>query len=734
MVKPVSSALSSPTVDIVIPVYKNLDITSRCIESVLSASSKIRYCLIVVNDASPEPEVTLYLANLAGANKIILIENKENKGFVQSVNIGMQQHLQRDVVLLNSDTIVANDWLDRLYQCAHKESNIATVTPFSNNATICSYPKSCEENTLPAEYSLSELDSFFASCNSGEYMDIPTAVGFCMFIKRDCLSQIGYFDEKRFGKGYGEENEFCLRAIKRGWRNVIACDVFVYHEGSVSFGASKSERIEAAQKTLQKLYPRYNALVHKFIVQDKLLPFRHRVDLRRLGYSKLASYLFIMHEGGGGVLKHVQDLIKHFDSQINFLILIPEENYRIKLYWANNGESFCLYFNFKEIFLIIELLKNIRINRVHIHHIAGWKDSLTDLIAALALPYDVTIHDYYHFCPQITVTTKQGHYCGLPELAACQKCVNDRWETRGIDVADWRKKNQTLLEKAARVFVPDASVLSIFNRYFDKINFILAPHLEKDSLNQAPYLRPCLPEEPLKILILGALSQIKGADVVDQCAQFARKNAQPLEFHLLGFVYHKLQKNDRLRIHGKYEEKDLQKLIKDVNPHLAWFPSLCPETYSYTLSACLAAQLPVVSTDLGAQAERIRGRALSFTKTWQTTPQEWNEFFMEFKLREASMSEFPAKKAADKQYFDYSVDYLTTIDAHKKLDLPSNGILEQIYTIKGHDFKYNWYFLKHKTYFFLLGIYTKMGIGFFLPREKLIFIKLIMQKTLLSRR
>lgn len=736
MGKPVSSALSAPTVDIVIPVYKDLNITRRCIESVLTASYKTKYCLIVINDASPEPEVSQYLTTLAATNTIILIENKENKGFVQSVNIGMQQHLQRDVILLNSDTIVANDWLDRLYQCAHKEATIATVTPFSNNATICSYPKTCEENKLPAEYSLVELDALFASNNSGEYIDIPTAVGFCMFIKRDCLHQIGYFDAQRFGKGYGEENDFCLRAIKKGWRNVIACDVFVYHEGSVSFGETKRELIQNAQKILQKRYPAYPLSVQKFIAKDPLLSFRQRVDVSRLQNSKRPTSLFMVHGGEGGVLKHVKDLIHHFDSQLNCLVLLPEDDFRIKLYWANEPETFSVFFPLKNPSLLIKLLKTLGIDRIHVHHTLGWQTTAHEVLNNLALPYDITIHDYYLFCPQISVTTKQGAFCGLPEVSVCQKCVDARWSSRGINIIEWRKNHQLLLENAQRVFVPTQSVLQIMEKYFKQVNYIVTAHLEKETLDSnLPYIRACADAKPLKVLILGSLSQIKGADILLQCADLAKKNRQPIEFHLLGHPYRKFPKNSHLVIHGRYADSELEALINTIDPHIAWFPALCPETYSYTLSACLKVALPIVSSDLGAQAERVKGRKLSFVKPWQTSPGDWNQFFLEYKEKgeEVSSGHLTDIKTFN-QHFSYSTDYLVSMRKFNALNSEdSNQLLNEITRIKVRSLKRSIKIFKRKTYFFMLLCYSKLGFEYLLPRDKLEFMKELFQKSLLSR-
>jgi len=127
-------------IDVVIPVYKGNRETRRCVDSVLSSIPHERVEVVVVDDASPEPEIVGYLDELARGRRITLLRNETNVGFVGSVNRAMALHRDRDVVLLNSDTEVANDWLDRLRRCAGADPDVGTVTPFSNNATICSYP------------------------------------------------------------------------------------------------------------------------------------------------------------------------------------------------------------------------------------------------------------------------------------------------------------------------------------------------------------------------------------------------------------------------------------------------------------------------------------------------------------------------------------------------------------------------------------------------------------------
>ena len=136
-------------VDVVIPVYRGMAETRACLETVLASRARVPFDVIVIDDRSPEPGMAPWLAGLAADGRITLVTHSDNMGFVASVNEGMALHPDRDVLLLNSDTEVAPGWLDRMQACAKRDRGIGTVTPFSNNATICSYPRTLASNPMP---------------------------------------------------------------------------------------------------------------------------------------------------------------------------------------------------------------------------------------------------------------------------------------------------------------------------------------------------------------------------------------------------------------------------------------------------------------------------------------------------------------------------------------------------------------------------------------------------------
>ncbi len=660
-------------VDIIIPVYRGIEETRKCLESVLAYTQQTDFELIVINDASPEPELVNLLEEIAEKEQITLIHNSENKGFVATVNIGMSLHKHRDVVLLNSDTVPVHDWLDRLRVCAYQAKNIATVTPFSNNATICSYPHFCEDNTLPKNLNAVDLDLLFKQANSGEMVEIPTAVGFCMYIRRDCIDKIGLFDVETFGKGYGEENDFCMRALKANLKNVLCANVFVYHAGNVSFGETHNTRKLEALEKLRKIHPDYEKRIHDHIVKDPAKIYRQRVMIASLLDIRKPFVLFITHNRGGGTERHVQELANTIQESAGVLVLraASDGSGATQLEY---GESFRLYFMLeRDIEKLLSFLKIIDVQRIHFHHLIALHPVLFDLPARLDVPYDFTVHDYYTICPQINLVDCEGRYCGEPKKEEiCNACLMLRPAPGTRSIAVWRKNNEAFLNGAARCFCPSIDTGSRISKYFPeskvKIVYHERIHLEPKIMSSHE-LEKMAKAKTLKIVVIGALSQMKGADLLEAVAIDAKKRNLAIEFILIGYAYRSLATAPRanLSVTGSYQEKELLSLIAVHDPHLFWFPALCPETYSYTLSTALQHNLPIVASDLGAFRERLDGRPLSWIVPWNLSVDALNNFFVELRNSYFTKTEFAVstkKFLLDKtkylaEPFSYSRDYLS---------------------------------------------------------------------------
>ena len=664
----------TPCVDILVPVYGGAAETERCLRSLLASRPTHPHEVIVLNDASPDPQQVAWLQRLADDGVITLLHNPQNLGFVGTANRGMALHPDRDVVLLNSDTEVASDWLDRLIRAAYSSHDIGTVTPFSNNATICSYPRFCQDNHLPSSRSVADLDSLFAQTNAGARVDLPTAVGFCMYIRRACLTETGLFSVEHFGKGYGEENDFCMRATRNGWRHVLAADTFVFHSGGASFSDSSDPRKQHAQKTLATLHPDYPARVHAHIDRDPAGPLRAAVESQRLRSDPRPTLLAITHGLGGGTDKHVEELAQHLAQQANFLILAPQSNDHIEVRWAAEGSGLRLFFRSESDHdALITWLRSVGIDRVHLHHSKSLPRSLWRLPHELGVPFDFTAHDFFSICPQISLTGSQARYCGEPDTDGCRRCLAQQPVPGCSDIETWRRDYQALLAQADRVLCPSQDTAQRLRRYLPAAAIRAVPHPDLDGVRlPVPAPRPT-GDRPLRIAVLGQLTAIKGADVLDATARFAHKTGAPLDFHLLGDPYRLLGQapHSRLQIHGRYRDEDLPRLLAQLAPDVVWFPAQWPETYSYTLSACLRAGLPVVAPDLGAFPERLCGRPYSFVVRWDQSPQDWCRFFVAIRRDHFAVGlppkppvlRRPPLAAAD---FTYSRDYLLPAVAQRQ--------------------------------------------------------------------
>jgi GT2 family glycosyltransferase len=444
-----------PPIDVIVPVYRGLDELKRCLGSVLTQRQRVPYELVVVDDRSPEPEISAYLDELAARDmRVTLLRNETNLGFPATVNRGMSLHPGRDVVLLNSDTEVANDWLDRLARCARRADDIATVTPFTNNGTICSYPNFCRDNAPTAGMTTGEVDASFAAVNAGRAVEVPTAVGFCMYIRRACLDQVGMFDDKTFGAGYGEENEFCMRARRLGWKHLHCGDTFVFHSGAASFGLEKDMRVHAALEKLNAIHPQYKALVQRHIADDPAAGMRLAARIAITKRNRAPVVLFVSHREGGGTETHIRELSAYLHEQVQVIVLRPDAGRRVALSLGPESDSERLLFDLRsEYDELLTVCKALGVRRLHVHHVLGWPGKLHGLAGDLGVPLDVTVHDYYFINANPTLTDTRGRFCAA-QRDRDRRCAEAYPIPGGATPQRWRAQQSELLRAADRVIAP----------------------------------------------------------------------------------------------------------------------------------------------------------------------------------------------------------------------------------------------------------------------------------------
>jgi GT2 family glycosyltransferase len=612
-----SAGTKRAAVDVVVPVYQGRAETLRCLHSVLAASCSTSFELVVIDDAGPDAELTEDLERLSSRGLFTLLSNRQNLGFVRTVNRGMALHPQRDVVLLNADAEVFDGWLDRLRQTAQRHPRTATVTPLSNNATICSYPRFLQDNPFPLELSFAELDALTAAVNAGVAVEAPTGIGFCLYIKRAALKEVGPFDQASFGRGYGEENDFCQRAIRKGWRNMIAADVFVHHWGAASFQGEKTKQLQSALKILDRLHPYYHRDVAAFIQRDPLLDARRRLDRARLLRQRRdKNILIVSHNRGGGAERHIQEDIRRLSRKgCGIYLMRPQSgqpSHIVIRHHAARPLPNLPSYPLEDTAAVMAAIKDFNITDIHTHSLVDYTpeapDHLIRLVGALGAHWEVNLHDYKVICPRINLADANGFYCGEPSEIACGLCLAELGSDFGVtDIRAWRAMHRRALFAATRVIVPNEDAAERLRRYFPEVTFEISPHEDIDPAQIPVRLPELAPHEKLRIVVIGAIGKIKGFEVLLACARNARQRRLPLEFVLMGYSMNdRLLKEAGVSITGRYLEENAGDTLAALSPHVVWLPSVWPETYSYTLSIALQCGLPVLAFDIGAISKRIR--------------------------------------------------------------------------------------------------------------------------------
>jgi len=596
-------------IDIVVPVYAGREETLCCLNRVLSTTARDEVEVVVVNDASPDSELSEALADLARDGHITLLTNRSNLGFPGAANRGMKLHSERDIVLLNADTEPFGNWLERLKFAAYSEGDIGTVTPLGEVASITSYPGKIECTHTMAE--AEEIDRIAGKVNARKLVELPVGVGFCLYIKRACLTEVGGFDERNFDKGYGEENDFCLRASALGWRHVAATDLFVRHRGGRSFGRMKWALIERNRRVLCALHPGYESMIANFVTADPLHDARRAIDMHRLLKDAIDPVLLVTSDLSGGIKRHVNERRSALATAGNTVLVLqpvetPGRGDCVMLRVEGKGLENLVFRLPEESPALRAFLLSLRLSRIELHHFVGLPAAALEIIATLSVAYDVYIHDYSWICPRLTLTGENGGYCGEPPVEDCESCIRKHGTAleKSLSVKALRSRSASILQLANMVIAPSNDVRSRLARYFPELPV-------KVMAWEKPFEPSSCPRASLdgrvRVVVIGAISIPKGFQILLECARDAAERDLRLDFIVIGFTCDDaaLLATERAFISGPYTDNEVPALLEREQAHVAFFPSIIPETWCYALSHALARGLPIVAFALGAIAERL---------------------------------------------------------------------------------------------------------------------------------
>lgn len=229
-------------VDVVVCVYNALDVVILCLESVAATREPSRHRIVIVNDGSDEPTSAWLEAFAARHENVLLIRHAQAGGYTRAANAGLSVMDADMAILLNSDTIVAGRWIEKMLDAAFTNPGVGIVGPLSSAASTQSIPdhKSTADQTaindMPPGYSVADMNLWCEKNTPADFLPrVQLVHGFCYGLTRDVVAAVGRFDERSFPHGYGEENDYCFRAANAGFGLVIATHTYVYHKKSQSY-------------------------------------------------------------------------------------------------------------------------------------------------------------------------------------------------------------------------------------------------------------------------------------------------------------------------------------------------------------------------------------------------------------------------------------------------------------------------------------------------------------------
>ncbi|MCX5620420.1 glycosyltransferase [Bombella pollinis] len=605
---------------VIIPVYRDKAMVQACVESVL-ATIPPSCRVIIIDDASPEVALRTYLLSLAQEGRVRIKRHERNQGFVESINTGLALVPEGwDVIWLNSDTLVFGPWVERLRRWLG-QAGVGTVTPLSNAGGLTSYPVPNRDNPAPSVQEAAALDALCQQQAEAMplHVSLPTANGFCMAVSAACLKAVGRLRGAYFAQGYGEENDFCLRASEAGFTHLVGADVYVLHYGHGSFGAEGSPLLQRNLTILNRLYPGYDAAIQRWKQVEPLRVFWRQLDWQRMAQHRVrfsSAVVLLQHRGGGGVARAVREHAVRLCKAglLPFIIEPTMEGCRV----VSPVEGLVvpnLRFALPEDYpILVAFLQEMGVECVIWHHLLGHEPGMRQLHHKLGVPYEVYVHDHIWFCPRIALCNEEGRYCGEPSLTGCEACLAEGNVPldEAISLPALIARSTKELNAARRIVAPSEDAAKRLARHVSLTRSIICEALEDD---QTIHARSALLVKdyflvrgrPRRIVILGGISRWKGYDVILTLGQYIQKHALPLHLILIGGTHD----DDALlqagvSVTGAYEEADTMALLRDADADIGFIASIAPETWCYALGWLWQAGLAVVGFDIGASAARIK--------------------------------------------------------------------------------------------------------------------------------
>lgn len=628
---------------IVVPIYDAVEDLEVCIER-LRAHTPETIEVILIDDCSPDARIQDLLRTVSGEPRFLVLANEKNLGFTGTVNRGLSEAGQADVIILNSDARVTPGWTEGLRAAASVRPNVATVTAMSDRAGAFSAPNIGNDNPLPLGVSEEDFARAFRSRSLRLYPEVPTGNGFCMYIRRAGLDALGPLDEEAFPRGYGEENDYCMRALRAGWINLIDDATYVFHERTKSFGEAKTDNIARGREVVDRRYPEYKMLTGRYRTSERILLARWNARQAladcNAGQVIMPRALFVTATQTGGTPQTNADLMGALDDAYETWVLqCSSRQMELSRYESGRLKAVSTHFLAEAIEpkthksteyddVAGEWLEWLGAEVVHIRHLAWHSLSLPRLAKLSGAKVIYSLHDFYTLCPALKLLDENKVFCGGACTASGGSCQAVLWQPdqfpdlKNAWVHRWREMMTDAISVCDAFVTTSDSARTRILEHMPSIpaeKFHVIPHGRDFSkfwqLQNMPR-----PAEPMRILVPGNIDEAKGLKII---LEILRLDVMGMfEFHVLGDVDPlQIEGNvPRLILHGTYKRDTMAQKIEAIAPHFGAVLSIWDETFCHTLTEMWAVGLPVVVLDFPTLRARVENSEAGWVVE-DTTPE-----------------------------------------------------------------------------------------------------------------
>lgn len=602
----------SELIDVIVPVYNGYQYFDALFSSI--EKTEMKYRLIILNDCSPDERVLPYLKEYAGKHsEVILVENETNLGFVKNVNKALELAKGHHVALVNSDVELPELWLERLMLPILESDDVASSTPYTNCGTLVSFPKMGEDNGLFKDFTLAEIDEEFQKIVP-RYASLPTGVGFCMGMSKNAIEKVGVLDADSFGMGYGEENDWCQRAILAGYRNVQVENLFVYHKHGGSFLSEDKKRyLEEHAKILSKKHPTYNKQVAHFFAVDPNKDIRKLVKYRLLKKSESEKVIVAFdHDIGGGATSYLNNKQREYLDK-GYVFYVVRYNYvqdYYQIFMHADKDKYEFYVKTQE-----ELMKALQFfgaKELWINELVTYPtlykllERIEEYRAQNEVKLIMLLHDYFAICPTINLVNSDKKYCAIPECTqACKHCfanVHPDYVKDYQSMEEWRNRWGHFLERCDSILVFSNDSDRLLEKAYGKLdNVKVIPH----QIGFMPKLdKKYKTTDTFNIGLLGILNYHKGAEIVKELLKEIERRGMNVRVVLIGYSAEPIN-SPLFSETGRYAPDSIPALTLKHDIDMFLIPSIWPETFCYTAEEIMKMSMPIMCFNIGAPVERV---------------------------------------------------------------------------------------------------------------------------------